>query len=100
MEPESYLDIDRHKIVGLDISAGMLEVGVKKLPKRNCLIQLRWYSRFRKHAFEDNYFDAITVAGVRNFETLDKGLKEILRVLNEWCLCNPRNTPDIIFHRY
>jgi demethylmenaquinone methyltransferase/2-methoxy-6-polyprenyl-1,4-benzoquinol methylase len=30
------------KIIGLDIS-GMLEVGVKKLPKRNCLIQLRWY---------------------------------------------------------
>jgi len=32
--------------------------------------------------FEDNTFDAITVAfGVRNFETLEKGLKEILRVL-------------------
>jgi demethylmenaquinone methyltransferase/2-methoxy-6-polyprenyl-1,4-benzoquinol methylase len=31
-----------------------------------------------EHAFDDNYFDAITVAfGVRNFETLDKGLKEI-----------------------
>jgi demethylmenaquinone methyltransferase/2-methoxy-6-polyprenyl-1,4-benzoquinol methylase len=32
--------------------------------------------------FEDNTFDAITVAfGIRNFETLEKGLKEILRVL-------------------
>src|SRR5690606_18907051 len=32
--------------------------------------------------FEDNSFDAVTVAfGVRNFETLEKGLAEILRVL-------------------
>jgi len=32
--------------------------------------------------YSDNSFDAITVAfGVRNFETLDKGLEEILRVL-------------------
>src|SRR5690606_23183060 len=32
--------------------------------------------------FEDNSFDAITVAfGIRNFETLDKGLAEIYRVL-------------------
>jgi SAM-dependent methyltransferase len=48
---------------------------------------------FRKHAFDDNYFDAITVAfGVRNFETLDKGLKEILRVLKpNGVFCNSRN---------
>lgn len=32
--------------------------------------------------FDDNSFDAITVAfGIRNFETLDKGLAEIYRVL-------------------
>ena len=32
--------------------------------------------------FEDNTFDAITVAfGIRNFENLEKGLAEILRVL-------------------
>jgi demethylmenaquinone methyltransferase/2-methoxy-6-polyprenyl-1,4-benzoquinol methylase len=49
------------KIVGLDISAGMLEVGVKKLPKRMSNT-IEMVSRFRKHAFEDNYFDAITVA--------------------------------------
>ena len=33
-------------------------------------------------SFEDNYFDAVTISfGVRNFETLEKGLKEIYRVL-------------------
>jgi demethylmenaquinone methyltransferase/2-methoxy-6-polyprenyl-1,4-benzoquinol methylase len=65
----------------LDISAGMLEVGIK-IAEKKLSNTIEMVSRFRKHAFEDNYFDAITVAfGVRNFETLDKGLKEILRVL-------------------
>ncbi len=71
------------EIVGLDISAGMLEVGKEKIADKNLdkLIQMV-LGDSEKIPFEDNYFDAITVSfGVRNFENLDKGLQEIHRVL-------------------
>jgi demethylmenaquinone methyltransferase/2-methoxy-6-polyprenyl-1,4-benzoquinol methylase len=71
------------KIIGLDISAGMLEVGKKKIEARglsNTIEMLLGDSE--NMPFEDNSFDAITVAfGVRNFENLEIGLTEILRVL-------------------
>ena len=71
------------KIVGLDISAGMLEVGVKKIADKNLSHTIEMILGDSENMpFEDNSFDAITVAfGVRNFETLEKGLTEILRVL-------------------
>ena len=71
------------KIIGLDISSGMLEVGVKKIADKNLSNTIEMVlGDSEKMPFEDNYFDAITVAfGVRNFETLEKGLAEILRVL-------------------
>jgi demethylmenaquinone methyltransferase/2-methoxy-6-polyprenyl-1,4-benzoquinol methylase len=71
------------KIIGLDISAGMLEVGVKKIAEKKLSNTIEMVLADSENMpFDDNYFDAITVAfGVRNFETLDKGLKEILRVL-------------------
>ena len=71
------------KIIGLDISAGMLEVGKKKVEAKNLsnVIDLV-LGDSEKIPFEDNYFDAITVGfGVRNFENLEKGFAEILRVL-------------------
>ena len=71
------------KIVGLDISAGMLEVGRKKIEdkKLSNIIELV-LADSENMPFEDNYFDAITVGfGVRNFENLEKGFAEILRVL-------------------
>ena len=71
------------EIVGLDISAGMLEVGKEKIAAKNLdkLISMV-LGDSEKIPFEDNYFDAITVSfGVRNFENLDKGLQEIHRVL-------------------
>jgi demethylmenaquinone methyltransferase/2-methoxy-6-polyprenyl-1,4-benzoquinol methylase len=71
------------KIIGLDISAGMLEVGKKKLEEKKLsdIIELV-LADSEKIPFEDNYFDAITVSfGVRNFENLEKGFAEILRVL-------------------
>ncbi|WP_426486555.1 bifunctional demethylmenaquinone methyltransferase/2-methoxy-6-polyprenyl-1,4-benzoquinol methylase UbiE [Flavobacterium sp. 2] len=71
------------KIIGLDISAGMLEVGKKKVDERNLsgVIDLV-LGDSENIPFEDNYFDAITVGfGVRNFENLEKGFAEILRVL-------------------
>lgn len=71
------------KIVGLDISAGMLEVGRKKIVEKKLVSKIEMIlGDSEKMPFEDNSFDAITVAfGVRNFETLEIGLTEILRVL-------------------
>ncbi|MFQ3173593.1 MAG: demethylmenaquinone methyltransferase/2-methoxy-6-polyprenyl-1,4-benzoquinol methylase [Flavobacterium sp.] len=71
------------KIVGLDISAGMLEVGVKKIANKDLSNTIEMILGDSENMpFEDNSFDAITVAfGVRNFETLEKGLAEIVRVL-------------------
>ena len=71
------------KIVGLDISAGMLEVGKQKIAKANLTDKIEMIVGDSENIpFDDNTFDAITVSfGVRNFENLDKGLTEILRVL-------------------
>lgn len=71
------------KIIGIDISQGMLDFGHKKIEKAGLQnsIELQ-LGDSEKINFADNSFDAITVAfGVRNFENLDKGLKEMHRVL-------------------
>ena len=72
-----------NKIVGLDISPGMLEVGVKKAKKAKLDNTIEFVLGDSENLpFETNSFDAITVAfGVRNFENLEKGLSEIFRVL-------------------
>jgi demethylmenaquinone methyltransferase/2-methoxy-6-polyprenyl-1,4-benzoquinol methylase len=71
------------KIVGFDLSEGMLAVGRKKIEKlqlNNTIEMILGDSE--NMPFDDNSFDAITVAfGVRNFENLEKGLSEIYRVL-------------------
>ena len=71
------------KIIGVDISAGMLEVGRNKIKSKNLSDKIEMILADSENMpFEDNTFDAITVAfGVRNFENLEKGLAEILRVL-------------------
>jgi len=71
------------KIIGLDISAGMLEVGKTKINQKNLSHKIEMVLADSENIpYDDNTFDAITVAfGVRNFETLEKGLAEILRVL-------------------
>jgi demethylmenaquinone methyltransferase/2-methoxy-6-polyprenyl-1,4-benzoquinol methylase len=71
------------EIIGLDISAGMLEVGKKKIKDKNLDQKIEMVlGDSESIPYPDNYFDAITVAfGVRNFENLEKGLTEILRVL-------------------
>ncbi|WP_369047736.1 bifunctional demethylmenaquinone methyltransferase/2-methoxy-6-polyprenyl-1,4-benzoquinol methylase UbiE [Tenacibaculum sp. UWU-22] len=71
------------KIIGLDISEGMLAVGKKKVAKANLenIIEML-VGDSENLPFKDNTFDAITVSfGVRNFENLNKGLTEINRVL-------------------
>lgn len=71
------------KIIGLDISPGMLEVGKTKVGEKKLdnIIEMV-VGDSENLPFEENSFDAVTVAfGVRNFETLEKGLAEIYRVL-------------------
>lgn len=72
-----------HKIVGLDISEGMLNVGKQKVLAKKLEDRIEMVVGDSENLpFEDNTFDVITVSfGVRNFETLEKGLAEILRVL-------------------
>ena len=96
-QPKSILDIatgtgdlainlaqtSAEKIIGLDISPGMLNVGKQKVKDKKLDDRIDMIIGDSENMpFEDNTFDAITVAfGVRNFETLNNGLKEILRVL-------------------
>ena len=71
------------KIIGLDISSEMLEIGRKKINKRkkSDLIELV-LGDSENLDYEDHSFDAVTVAfGVRNFQNLEKGLLEMNRVL-------------------
>ena len=71
------------KIIGIDISNNMLNVGRKKMIKKSLdhLIDMQ-YGDSESLNFNNNTFDAITAGfGVRNFENLDKGLKEIYRVM-------------------
>ncbi|MBS3737673.1 MAG: tRNA (adenine(22)-N(1))-methyltransferase TrmK, partial [Psychroflexus sp.] len=71
------------KVVGLDISKGMLDVGRQKIKAQQLSKQIKMVQADSENLpYEDNSFDAITVAfGVRNFENLDRGLSEIYRVL-------------------
>ena len=71
------------KIIGLDISPGMLEIGKKKIKAQNLEDKIELVMGDSEQLpFKDGYFDAITVGfGVRNFENLEKGLSEIYRVL-------------------
>ncbi|MFN7687839.1 MAG: bifunctional demethylmenaquinone methyltransferase/2-methoxy-6-polyprenyl-1,4-benzoquinol methylase UbiE [Sphingobacteriales bacterium] len=71
------------KIIGIDISDGMLDLGREKLRTRQLTDVITLQNGDSEAInFPDNSFDAVTVAfGVRNFENLEKGLQEILRVL-------------------
>lgn len=75
--------IKNSHITGVDISKGMLAVGNQKIKKLNLeeKIQLS-IADSENLPFQDHSFDAVSVSfGVRNFENLNKGLSEILRVL-------------------
>ena len=71
------------KIVGLDISPGMLAVGKEKVTDKNLDNTIEMVVGDSENlVFDANSFDAVTVSfGVRNFETLETGMAEILRVL-------------------
>ena len=70
------------KLVGADISEGMMNIGRKKVEQ----LGLSPVISFQKEdcmalSFPDNSFDAVTAAfGIRNFQNLDQGLREMCRV--------------------
>jgi demethylmenaquinone methyltransferase/2-methoxy-6-polyprenyl-1,4-benzoquinol methylase len=77
------MKLQPEEIVGIDISNGMLEVGRKKMRKKKLdhIITMK-QADSENLPFDDGYFDGLTVGfGVRNFENLEKGLSEMLRVL-------------------
>jgi len=71
------------KIIGIDISEGMLNLGRKKITARNLDNTIQLFTGDSENiGFQADTFDAITVAfGVRNFQNLSKGLEEMRRVL-------------------
>ena len=76
-------NINNSKIIGLDISEKMLEVGRKKILNKNLNDKISLISGDAENlSFDDNKFDLITIGfGVRNFQNLKKGLEESFRVL-------------------
>jgi demethylmenaquinone methyltransferase/2-methoxy-6-polyprenyl-1,4-benzoquinol methylase len=71
------------KIIGIDISEGMLALGRQKVEKLGLSDKIELLNGDSETInFDAGTFDAVTVAfGVRNFENLEKGLSEIKRVL-------------------
>ena len=80
---EALQALNPDKITGVDISQGMLDVAKEKIAKRG--LQSKFEVKLgdsERLLFDDNTFDAVTVAyGVRNFENLEKGISDMLRVL-------------------
>jgi demethylmenaquinone methyltransferase/2-methoxy-6-polyprenyl-1,4-benzoquinol methylase len=77
------LKLKPEEVVGIDISSGMLEVGKEKMKKKKVdhIVSMQ-LGDSEDLPFDDNYFDGLTVGfGVRNFENLEKGLAEMLRVI-------------------
>ena len=77
------LSLNPEKVTGIDISQGMLQKGKEKILKLNVQDKIELLPGDSEDiAFPDNKFDSVIVAfGVRNFENLEKGLSEMLRVM-------------------
>lgn len=83
------MNVGATKIIGVDISEGMLEVGRKKVKAKGLenILELK-LGDSENLPFEKETFDGCMVAfGVRNFQDLDKGLTEMNRVLKPGSLC-------------
>jgi demethylmenaquinone methyltransferase / 2-methoxy-6-polyprenyl-1,4-benzoquinol methylase len=72
-------------VIGIDIAEEMIAVGNKKILQHQLTNKIELLYGDSEHiAYENNTFDAVTVAfGVRNFENLEIGLNEMRRVLNK-----------------
>jgi demethylmenaquinone methyltransferase / 2-methoxy-6-polyprenyl-1,4-benzoquinol methylase len=77
------LVLNPEKVVGVDLSQNMLDIGIQKSIKRNQSDKIEFIKGDSEHlSYESNSFDAITVGfGVRNFQHLKLGLSELSRVL-------------------
>lgn len=77
------MGLDAH-VTGVDLSQGMLDVGIEKIKSRGYQDKISMQQGDSENLpFDDNSFDAYTVGfGVRNFENLNKGLSEMHRILN------------------
>lgn len=75
--------IPESHFTGIDISEKMLEIGRKKINRRKLNNNIELLSGAAENLpFADNTFDNVMVAfGVRNFQNLNSGLKEMLRVV-------------------
>lgn len=73
------------KLIGIDISEGMMQVGRKKVKEKGLddVISFAKEDCLRL-SYENDTFDAVTAAfGIRNFQDLEKGLREMYRVLKD-----------------
>lgn len=76
-------ELQPESLLGVDLSEGMMDVAREKVKKEG----LEQTISFKQEdcmqlTFPDDSFDALTVAyGIRNFEDLDRGLREMRRVL-------------------
>ena len=79
------LSLNPDKVIGIDISEGMLRIGKEKIKSKKLEHKIELITGDSENlTFDDNTFDAITVAfGVRNFENLEKGLSNMHRVLKK-----------------
>jgi demethylmenaquinone methyltransferase/2-methoxy-6-polyprenyl-1,4-benzoquinol methylase len=73
------------KLVGADISEGMMEIGRKKVLEKGLQEIISFDKEDCLHlSYQDETFDAVTAAfGIRNFADLDSGLREMCRVLKK-----------------
>ena len=79
------LKLNPEKVIGVDISEGMLAVGKEKIKNKGLESKIELQlGDSEKLLFSDNTFDAVIVSfGVRNFENLKKGLSDMNRVLKQ-----------------
>lgn len=77
------MSLNPEKIIGIDISLGMLEIGRQKVVEKGLQKQIDLQLGDSENLeFNDNNFDAVIVSfGVRNFQNLNRGLEEMYRVL-------------------
>lgn len=77
------LKLNPEEVIGVDISQGMLDMGIQKMKKRGYDTTIKMLlGDSEKLPFEDESFDALTVGfGVRNYENLEQGLSDMLRIL-------------------
>jgi len=82
---DAYRLLRPEKITGIDISGKMMAIGKEKVAKAGLseVINFEWQNCTCLQLDSETFDAAIVAFGIRNFEDLDKGLKEIYRILNQ-----------------